>query len=137
MSRSKLPTPPAAARHQECALIQSTDDEGRQYALHISTGLRDDLNPGRRNSHLQGPGDRAADQHVAPCFGQPRRARLGLIHIKGHVLSALLDTAIDLNDQHVPGHVEHRTDSTSPVGYRDLHDVKTLVKSRANLIALT
>ena len=112
-------------------MVQSTVDEGRQHALQVAAGLRNHLDTGRRDGHLQWPGDRAADQHIGPSLCQPGRTSLRLFHIEDHISARLLDAVVDLDDQHVSGHIEDRANPVLPVRYRDLHHIGANIKSRA------
>lgn len=108
--------------------MQLASCEGRQNLLDVATGLRDHVDPGRRQRHFQRPGDRAADQQVGPGLGQTSRSKLRVFGIKGDILARVLDPVAYLDDQHVAGDVEDGTDPALPMGYRDLHLSRTICK---------
>ena len=108
--------------------MQLASCEGRQNLLDVATGLRDHVDPGRRQRHLQRPGDRAADQQVGPGLGETSRPKLRVFGIKGDILARVLDPVAYLDDQHVAGDVEDGTDPALPMGYRELHFSRTIRK---------
>jgi len=132
VSRSPAATPPAATGHQERALTQSAVCKRRQHLLDVAAGLRDYLNPSRRNRHLHRPGYRPADQHVGARLGKALDPRPQIVQVECHVLPGTLDAAVELDDQHVARYVEHRADSPLPMRYGDLHPAEINNKLRAS-----
>ena len=124
-------TPSATARHQERRLIQPASDIGLQHARHVAARLGDHLDPLGTDGHLHRPGNRSADQHVDPQFGQTGRTGLELLDLERNVLAAALGAALDLDNEQGCGYVEHRTHPALPMGYCDLHFTKTCRKCRA------
>jgi len=123
---------PAAAGHQKSSLVEPPFDIGCQYARYIAAYLRDYLDAGCGNGYLQWPGYCPANQHVGTGFHQLGCACLGGLDVEDHILSRLLDAAVDFDYQHVAGYVEHRTDPALPLRYRDLYHVKAYFKYRAS-----
>jgi len=110
VSGTKLPTPPATARHPEGILLQLAANEGRQHLLDIAAGLRDHLDAACRQGPLQRPGDCATDQHARSVAGQQARPSLRSVRFDGDVPAGLFLPVGDVHQQHVAGHVEDRAD---------------------------
>jgi len=98
-SGPKLPTSAAAARHQEGILLQLAAGEGRENLLDIAAGLRNHVDPSRRQGHFQWPGDRTADQDSRACLGETSSPKLRVLGIEGNTLTDPLDAVGDLDDQ--------------------------------------
>jgi len=111
---SQPSAPTAAAGHQERLLRQSPRRERLEHFLNGAACLRNDADSRGSQRGFQGPGDRAADEHIRTKVHQaPDPARkAGLL--QGNFLAPGLPAFDELRDDQVLGDVKYRRNAPAP-----------------------
>jgi len=114
-------SPPAATGHKKGLVFQLALEPGLDDLAKIALHKRDYPDAMRQNHFMEGPGDGAADQLLHLQSAEPGDPVAGVGPRQGFFFSRDDFSALDLQDQKLPGNIEHRRNAPVPYGNRGPH----------------